>query len=296
MSKKFIAKIEIIPLTLFSLIILTGIALAQVSEINLKVGDEVFDGYNRIFFDDGPNKNYISTDKYNDYNPKSAGNYLVWSREINGQGQIFRLHIPTKSILQLTHFSNNLNPVVDKNGRVAWEHWDGNGWQIFLFDGIRFSKISSSFTAVLPYFSNNNLIYSVREKKDGLWALQGWDLETQDYIDLPQYYSFSSPDLVDRSFFYNGDYSDKVYSSKREIVNAVINKVDWVDSQDIEEELAEMAQVDQEVTDPIDIDPQVDAQVGQGSDKSKESEVKVIDSGVFDPTPESSSSTQQVDL
>lgn len=160
-------------------------ALAQLIEIpteaSVKVGVDVVDGYSQIFYVQGANKVFVTQGSQNSRYPDSDGEYIVWSTDMNGVGQIFRYHIPTEQTIELPGALNNLEPKVSIDGKVVWEGWvvpagvtDGN-WQIILFDGVSVAQITSGEISINPDIEGDYVVFS-RKNIEGMWRTEGYSI------------------------------------------------------------------------------------------------------------------------
>lgn len=166
-------KITYISIFIASIVIFFGVrpVLARVTEKNERlinyladndvgVGVESVDGYSIVYYVFENKKTYVSEKGMNASQVSSAGEYLVWSGLVNGAGQIFKYHIPTGDTIQITSSSTNLKPTVDVEGRVAWERWVDEGWQIFVFDELGTRQISSGDVSVNAQIEGGKLVFA----------------------------------------------------------------------------------------------------------------------------------------
>lgn len=176
------------------------------SQVTPEFGTEIHGEYNHVFISYNGKKEFIEPNNFNDIQPDKSGDYLVWSREINGEGQIFRYHIPTKTTLQLTHTSTNLKPKVDTFGRVVWEKWVKTGWQIYYFDGLKVNQLTNGQTAINPDIEDNKIVYGLRNKNETFWSAQSYDTATQTTTELGRGEKYKHPKLVgNQVVFYLGE-------------------------------------------------------------------------------------------
>ncbi len=158
--------------------------LAQYLAANdVEVGEEVNNGYLRVYYLYEGSKNFISQEGQNSKHANSNGEYIVWVTEVgDGPGQIYRYHIPTDTKIQITSSSTNLQPKVDKNGNVVWEKWVEDRWQIFLFDGKSIKQLTSGDVSVNADIEGDNIVYA-RQDVTGTWRAVVYSMgrnETQD--------------------------------------------------------------------------------------------------------------------
>lgn len=85
----------------------------------------------------------ISSIDINSFQSHQQGEYAVWVSDLNGAGQIYRYHQATGQILQLSFSSNNQLPLINEQGDVVWQRWNGEGWHIMSFNGKHIQQLSS---------------------------------------------------------------------------------------------------------------------------------------------------------
>lgn len=105
----------------------------------------------------------LTPDNFNYIHPHISGDYVVWSKTVNGAGQIERYHIPTNTYMQLTFTDTNLNPFVTPDGRVAWEGWTGGSWQIFYFDGLKIAQVSTDLVGINATIEDDLISFAARD-------------------------------------------------------------------------------------------------------------------------------------
>lgn len=129
---------------------------------SVEVGTEDIEGYQQIYYLYQDKKTFITQGSVNSTLPDSHGDYIVYRKSINGLDQIFLYDILADSTVQLTMTGNNTNPRVDE-GKVVWEGWDGETWQIFYFNGESTKQITDGVTSVNPDIDGGNIVYARRD-------------------------------------------------------------------------------------------------------------------------------------
>ncbi|GEM_PF-3344572 len=219
---------------------------------------------------DGKNRSLISNNRNNSQQDNS-GEYLVWVSNINGYNQVFRRHLPTDTDLQLTFASNNVSPVVDEYGNVAWERWIDDSWQIFLFDGVSIRRISKGIVGVRPRISGGVLFYA-EKKNDVTWQLTGYSLQSDQSSELQ--IGSSSKDIKleeDRVVFDDGNSINKISFStvfdfygdntvdNEYTVEDVLREIESVLSEPLDSSVKDVTDVDNEYFEEIDQSDEVEA-------------------------------------
>ncbi len=148
----------------------------EVGDLGIKeVGSEVGEnGFRQIYYTDtNNNKRYITNTNYTNGEPQFAGDNIVWmGQAVGGNWRVFRYHIPSASTLELTGGINNANPKVSSDGKVVWEGWvedeDGGKWQIFFFDGVKITQLTSGDLSLNPDIEGDYIAYARRDIS-GTW-------------------------------------------------------------------------------------------------------------------------------
>ncbi len=148
-----------------------------------EVGTEAIDGYTQIYYSDGQSKKFITSGNINSRMPSLAGQYIAYIVDINGAGQVFLYDVNSETKTQLTFLGTNLNPRVDNKGRVVWEGWDKDTWQIFLFDGKSVQKLTSGDLSLNPDISDDYISYG-RRNTSGTWRAVVYSFKDNKSVDV----------------------------------------------------------------------------------------------------------------
>ena len=94
------------------------------------------------------------------YDPESMR--VVWQRLIDGRYQVVLFDIMQEKESQLTFSkTNNMEPKVSDAG-VVWQAWDGNDWEIMLFDGTYTEQLTDNDTQdVAPVIQDGYVLWNV---------------------------------------------------------------------------------------------------------------------------------------
>lgn len=171
----------------------------------IEIGEEVVDGYSQVFYILDGEKIYVNKNNQNKRHAYANGDYIVWVGDINGAGQIYRYHIPTGSILQVTGTSTNIKPHVSKEGKVAWEHWvaDEDTWQIMAFDGARTTRLTSGDMSVNPFIEGDYIVYG-RRGVAGTWRSVAYSISEKESKDIATGLASKVPRLADGKIVLEG--------------------------------------------------------------------------------------------
>ncbi len=134
---------------------------------NVEVGSEVVDGYHQIYYIFQDNKTFITNGSLNSTLPDTEGEYIVYRKSINGVDQIFLYNLISQSTIQITNSGNNTNPKISA-GRVVWEGWTSDGWQVFFFDGTKVTQLTSGDLSMNPDVEGDYISYGRRDVS-GTW-------------------------------------------------------------------------------------------------------------------------------
>ena len=131
---------------------------------NLEIGDEIGEnGFRQIYYIWQGNKHFITNTAYTNGEADTEGEYIAWmGQSANGGWQIFLYHIPTDITTQLFGSSNNANPKVS-GGKVVWEGWVEDKWQIFFFDGTKVTQLTYGDLSLNPEIEGDFVSYGRKD-------------------------------------------------------------------------------------------------------------------------------------
>ena len=176
--------------------------LAQTISVpnNINVGTQTVDGFMQIFYEEAGNRKFITSGNVNSHSPVVSGTFIVYVADINGAGQIFLYDVTTGSKTQLTFSQMNLNPKVDDKGRVVWEGWDINKWQIFFFDGKSVKKLTSGDLSLNPDFGGEYISYARRDTT-GTWRTVIYSIKDDKSVDVAVGEEARTPKIKDGDIY-----------------------------------------------------------------------------------------------
>lgn len=168
-----------------ALFLLVRPTLAQTIETpkDIIVGVESVDGYTQVYFDNEGTKQFITSGNINNSMPVFAGSYIAYVSDINGEGQIILYSLASSAKTQLTFIGTNLNPRVDEKGRVVWESWVEDTWQVFFFDGLSTKQLTVGDTSLNPEISDDYISYGRRDIT-GTWRAVVYSINDNKSIDV----------------------------------------------------------------------------------------------------------------
>ncbi len=146
----------------------------------ISVSVETQADYSRVFYVKNEKKTFISLGKTNSYHPFSRGEYIVFVTEYNGMGQIIRYHEPTNTRLRITRAGTNIKPRVSSDGKVVWEGWEDDQWNIYLFDGTVIRRVTSKAVSKNPDIDGDIIAFS-QKLSDGSWQTLSYSFDKNAY-------------------------------------------------------------------------------------------------------------------
>jgi hypothetical protein len=211
-----IIKNWILPLTIaIALFLLVRPTLAQVvaTPKDPAVGVESVDGYTQVYFDNSGTRQFITSGNINSSMPVSAGSYIVYVSDINGEGQIFLYDATSGTKTQLTFIGTNLNPKVDEKGRAVWEGWDGSTWQVFFFDGLSTIQLTTGDTSLNPEISEDYISYGRRDVT-GTWRAVVYSIKEGKSVDVVTGEKSRKPTIRNGDIYLGTKESEEKFSLK----------------------------------------------------------------------------------
>ncbi|MDP2693187.1 MAG: hypothetical protein Q8O88_06170 [bacterium] len=213
LNKKFILN-WVAPILVASIIfIFVRPALAQIMTVeelsryvlenDVTVGEETVEGFRQVYYMLSEEKIFVTSGKDNSRNPVVNKEYMAWVTEVNGAGgQIFLYHIPTGITTSITGSSTNLNPRVSDTGKVVWERWLDERWQIFLYDGISVRQLTDGDVSVSADISGDQVVF-VRQDKDKNWLTVRLDLSARSATVIAEGLQYKTPSFFEGNVVYD---------------------------------------------------------------------------------------------
>lgn len=167
---------------------------------DVEVGEETVSGYRQVYYVYGGRKNFVTEGSFNSRMPHSVGEYMSWVTDINGAGQVYLMHIPTRVILQLTNTSTNLQPKVSRQGMVVWERWVVDRWHVFLFNGNSTLQLTTGDVSVNPHIEDDYVVFSSKDT-EGIWRAYGYSISQEKSVLVDTGVEAKFPELKDKKIF-----------------------------------------------------------------------------------------------
>lgn len=145
------------------------------------VSDE--SGFRQVYYEFNGSREIITSGRFTSADPITQGGLVAWISQINGLWQIFLYDLSAKVTTQLTFTGNNVNPRIDDVGRIVWEGWDGNTWQIFFFDGKSIRQLTTGDTSLNPDLSGDYISYGRRDIT-GTWRAVIYSIKDDKSVDV----------------------------------------------------------------------------------------------------------------
>ncbi len=178
----------------------TDVASFLASGGSVSVGVETKNGYQQVYYLFNGSKTFVTEGNQNSRQPDARGEYVSWVTDFEGAGQIMLYRIPSKTLVQITHSSTNLQPKVDRNGKVVWEGWVTDRWQIFLFDGKSARQLTDGDTSVKPQIENDFVVFA-RQDEAGEWKATAYSLALNKLTDINFGLETKTPKIKERKIF-----------------------------------------------------------------------------------------------
>jgi hypothetical protein len=148
----------------------------QNNELNLF--EQPASEYSQVFYLYNRRIIQLTSENYPHLHPLSSGEYVAWQGVIGGHAQIFLYNVLTNALVQLTSNGSNEGIFVRSN-TVAWQHWDGQHWQIYYYDGAEVRQITDNInsSSVRPSTNGSRIIYAEQLDFDH-WKAQSYDINS----------------------------------------------------------------------------------------------------------------------
>lgn len=189
------------------------------NEENRLYADIDVDGDREIFLERDGQTTQITHNRLDDaapyYDPKSES--IVWHRQIDERYQIMSFDLKTGVEEQITNSrQNSMEP--SRSGKyTAWQEWEGNDWDIMLYDTKSISQISTSPEHdVAPIVYDNFVVWNTILENEPHIALYDIESGEREYIKDTEGSAIQNPRmmLVYDSTHENGDTITKGYDMK----------------------------------------------------------------------------------
>jgi hypothetical protein len=142
------------------------------------LGSTVVNGYQQIYLKRSGVTYVVTSDSANHTGPVGNGQYLAYAKAVNGINQIYRYDLVTQTNIPITSISTNQRAKVSSTGKIVWERWVTNRWQVFYFDGSTVTQLTTGDVAVNALFeSSGNIVFS-RQTSAGVWRAERYTVST----------------------------------------------------------------------------------------------------------------------
>lgn len=146
----------------------------------LEVGTETVDGRQQIYYAYDDIKIFVTDNDRNHIHPVANKRFMAWEEISDGQSQIVVYDVLTQASQQVTSFTNNQNPAIASDGRVVWERWVDEKWQIFYYGGgSAIQQLSFDDSSVRPTIQGDKVAFAQVSSVDRLWRVIQYDLTTR---------------------------------------------------------------------------------------------------------------------
>lgn len=204
-------------------------------EVGYKTG---VNGYNQIFIVKDGKEEFITVTEYSNTDPQSDRKFVTWIGHTSIKTQVFFTYNNNEKHIPLSGELNAANPRIDQ-GKVVWEEYvAGEGWQVFLFDGIRKVQLTSGDESRNPYVEGDYVVIG-RKAPESDWYAELYNITTKELATVAEGIAAKAPIIVEGQIVLTGrGYSEPTGEYVRDVLPAgerVANK--QVTFNDIRQEL-----------------------------------------------------------
>lgn len=140
------------------------------------------DGDMEIFLAINGEKQQITNNLLDDAAPEydASSKNIVWHRMVNGRYQIMLKGLQSDEEIQLTNGRHNSMEPAIEGGVIVWQQWDGNDWEIALFNGETTILITDNDTPDISPVINDGYVLWTTHGSDGNQIAKLYDIKTQE--------------------------------------------------------------------------------------------------------------------
>jgi hypothetical protein len=135
------------------------------------------DQYQQVFYNFGDQHIQLSNTNYDHVSVVFSGQYVAWTGLLDDGSQIFLYDVLNNTLLQLTSAGTNQSPFL-YNGTVTWQHWDGDSWQVFYYNGTTVQQITTAATSSVRATTNGQQILYAQILAPNSWQAITYDIAT----------------------------------------------------------------------------------------------------------------------
>lgn len=155
------------------------------TSVGNSVKDEVVarkdsEGDREIFITVNGEEEQITDNQVDDLSPQydETSQSIVWQSLVNGRYQIMQFSFNDGRTVQLTDTdTNNTEPSID-GAYISWQHWDGEDWEIVLFDGSDLKYLTDNQTHDLAPSVHEGRVIWTTSAADGTQVAKVYDIES----------------------------------------------------------------------------------------------------------------------
>jgi hypothetical protein len=158
---------------------LLGTAPTHIPDFSkVALGTETVNGYQQVIYKKDGSRAFLTSGHYNHTKPSGKGQYVVWQTTVNGGEQIELYDVARNVRFPVTMEGTNQNAQVDESGRVVWERWVDDRWQVMYHYGSSSRQISEGDVSVRPVFLGDSIIYAAQDAT-GNWSAKQYNIQSQ---------------------------------------------------------------------------------------------------------------------
>ncbi|KKQ75198.1 MAG: Cell surface protein [Microgenomates group bacterium GW2011_GWF1_38_5] len=224
------------------------------SNDTLLVGSEVEkNAVMQVYYVSNGEKHFITGSAYANESPDFAGDYITWmGQAVNGNWQVFLYDLSSGTTTQITSSGNNQNPKVSDRGEVVWEGWVFDSWQIFNFDGMKITQLTSGDTSVNPGIEGDYIIYA-RKDITGTWRSAVYSVSKNRAVDVTTGIASKYPKVRNGKIILGGQGSEKEFGLNADdlFILDLIPLTTTESAGTKEDQATESAEVDNEIPETV---------------------------------------------
>ena len=210
-------------------------------------------GVMQVYYEKDGQRYYVTDKSYASEAPDHTGDYITWmGQAVGGMWQVFLYHIPTAQTTQITSSGNNQNPKVSDRGEVVWEGWVFDSWQIFNFDGMKITQLTSGDTSVNPGIEGDYITYA-RKDITGTWRSAVYSMSKNKAVDVTTGIASKYPKVRNGKIILGGQGSEKEFGLNADdlFILDLIPLTTTESAGTKEDQATESAEVDNEIPETV---------------------------------------------
>jgi beta propeller repeat protein len=177
---------------------------------NVEVGIEAIDGYTQVYYVFDGQKTFITHGAVNSNIPVTDGAQIVYRQSLAGGDQLFLYNLITEQSIQISTSGTNSNPKI--NGKnIVWEGMVDGNWQIFLYDGMKVTQLTSGDMSINAEIEGDFIIYARRDIT-GTWRSEIYSISKKEAKGITIGTASKQPKVRNGKIFLGADGSEEEFT------------------------------------------------------------------------------------